>query len=70
MPNSRQTHKTTKCPWGTFTVLEDKLGYKIKKIMVKSGKRLESSKYFHRNEHLIVVSGTATVQAFQREDFS
>lgn len=56
------THKTTHRPWGTFTVLEDKLGYKIKKIMVKPGKRLSLQKHFHRNEHWIVVSGTATVQ--------
>jgi len=56
------THKTTHRPWGTFTVLEDKAGYKIKKIMVKPGKRLSLQKHFHRNEHWIVVSGTATVQ--------
>lgn len=56
------THKTTHRPWGTFTVLEDKLGYKIKKIMVKPGCRLSLQKHFHRNEHWIVVSGTATVQ--------
>lgn len=55
------THKTTHRPWGTFTVLEDSPGYKIKQIMVKPGKRLSLQKHFHRNEHWIVVSGTATV---------
>ncbi|WP_442764786.1 mannose-1-phosphate guanylyltransferase/mannose-6-phosphate isomerase [Sulfurospirillum cavolei] len=60
------THKTTHRPWGTFTVLEDKLGYKIKKIMVKAGKRLSLQKHFHRNEHWIVVSGTATVQVEEK----
>lgn len=60
------THKTTHRPWGTFTVLEDKLGYKIKKIMVKPGKRLSLQKHFHRNEHWIVVSGTATVRVEER----
>ena len=30
--------------------------------MFKSGKRLSLQKHFHRNEHWIVVSGTATVQ--------
>jgi mannose-1-phosphate guanylyltransferase len=55
------THKTTHRPWGTFTVLEDRPGYKIKQIMVKPGKRLSLQKHFHRNEHWIVVSGTATV---------
>lgn len=57
-----QTHNTVHRPWGTYTVLEDKAGYKIKKIMVKPGKRLSLQKHFHRNEHWIVVSGTATVQ--------
>ncbi len=60
------THKTTHRPWGTFTILEDKLGYKIKKIMVKPGKRLSLQKHFHRNEHWIVVSGTATVQVEEK----
>jgi len=56
------THNTVHRPWGTYTVLEDKAGYKIKKIMVKPGKRLSLQKHFHRNEHWIVVSGTATVR--------
>ena len=33
----------------------------IKRIVVKPGKRLSLQKHFHRNEHWIVVSGTATV---------
>ncbi len=55
-------HLTGYRPWGTYTVLEDTEGYKIKKIVVKPGKRLSLQKHFHRNEHWIVVSGTATVQ--------
>jgi mannose-1-phosphate guanylyltransferase len=42
-------------------VLEDSNGYKIKRIEVKPGKRLSLQKHFHRNEHWIVVSGTATI---------
>ena len=48
-------------PWGTYTVLEDRENYKIKRIVVKAGKRLSLQKHYHRNEHWIVVSGTATV---------
>lgn len=48
-------------PWGSYTVLEDTPGYKIKKIEVKPGKRLSLQKHLHRSEHWIVVSGTATV---------
>ncbi len=54
-------HLTGYRPWGTYTVLEDSPGYKIKRIVVKPGKRLSLQKHYHRNEHWIVVSGTATV---------
>jgi len=54
-------HLTAHRPWGTYTVLEGTPSYKIKRIVVKVGKRLSLQKHFHRNEHWIVVSGTATV---------
>lgn len=54
-------HLTGHRPWGTYTVLEEASGYKIKRIEVKPGCRLSLQKHFHRNEHWIVVSGTATV---------
>lgn len=55
------THTTGYRPWGSYTILEDSNGYKIKKIEVKPGKRLSLQKHFHRNEHWVVVSGCATV---------
>jgi mannose-1-phosphate guanylyltransferase len=54
-------HSTVHRPWGTYTVLENSERYKIKKIVVKPLKRLSLQKHFHRNEHWIVVSGTAKV---------
>ncbi len=54
-------HLTGYRPWGRYTVLEDTPGYKIKRIEVNPGKRLSLQKHYHRNEHWIVVSGTATV---------
>ncbi len=54
-------HRTAHRPWGTYTILEETPGYKIKRIVVKPGKRLSLQKHYHRNEHWIVVSGTATV---------
>ena len=56
-----QTHSIVHRPWGTYEVLIDERGYKIKRIVVKPGKRLSLQKHFHRNEHWIVLSGTATV---------
>ena len=55
------THLKTYRPWGYYTILENSKNYKIKRIVVKPGKRLSLQKHFHRNEHWIVVSGTATV---------
>ena len=55
-------HLTGHRPWGTYTVLEDSEGYKIKRIEVKPSKRLSLQKHFHRNEHWIVLSGTASVE--------
>ena len=54
-------HLTGHRPWGTYTVLEDSSGYKIKRIEVKPKKRLSLQRHKHRNEHWVVVSGTATV---------
>lgn len=54
-------HLTGHRPWGTYTVLTEQEGYKVKRIEVKPGKRLSLQKHYHRNEHWIVVSGTATV---------
>ena len=47
-------------PWGTYSVLDDNERYKIKRIVVKPGKRLSLQKHLHRSEHWVVVSGTAT----------
>jgi len=54
-------HKTMYRPWGSYTILEDVDGYKLKRIEVKPGKRLSLQRHWHRSEHWIVVSGTATV---------
>lgn len=54
-------HQTAHRPWGTYTVLESADKYKIKRIVVKPGKRLSLQKHLHRSEHWVVVSGTATV---------
>ncbi len=54
-------HVTAHRPWGTYTILDEANGYKVKRIIVKPGKRLSLQKHFHRSEHWIVVSGTATV---------
>ncbi len=48
-------------PWGYFVELGKGEGYKIKKILVKPGKRLSYQMHYHRSEHWVVVKGTAKV---------
>ncbi len=48
-------------PWGSFTVLDEGEGYKVKRIEVLSGKRLSYQKHARRAEHWMVVQGTAKV---------
>ncbi len=38
-------------------------------IKIKPGKRLSLQKHFHRNEHWIVVSGTATVTVGDKVEY-
>lgn len=54
-------------PWGSFTILEEGHGYKIKRIEVKPGHRLSLQMHHHRSEHWIVVSGTAKVICGEKE---
>lgn len=54
-------------PWGTYTVLDENNGYKIKRIEVNPGQRLSLQMHHHRSEHWIVVSGTAKVTCGEDE---
>lgn len=54
-------------PWGSYTVLEQGKGYKIKRIEVKPNHRLSLQLHHHRSEHWIVVSGTAKVVCGDQE---
>lgn len=62
-------HLTVHRPWGTYTVLEEGKQYKLKKIVVKPGKRLSLQKHFHRNEHWVVVDGVAHVVVGDEKKF-
>jgi mannose-6-phosphate isomerase len=48
-------------PWGSFHVLEEHAGFKVKRIVVTPGGRLSLQSHKHRSEHWTVVNGTATV---------
>ena len=48
-------------PWGTFHVLDEGPGYKVKRIEVLANKRLSYQKHAQRVEHWFVVGGIAKV---------
>jgi mannose-6-phosphate isomerase len=48
-------------PWGSFHVLDEQAGFKVKRIVVTPGGRLSLQSHKHRSEHWTVVNGTATV---------
>lgn len=54
-------------PWGTFTVLDEGEGFKVKRIEVYPGKRLSYQKHSQRAEHWVVVKGTAKVTLDDRD---
>ncbi len=59
--NVDNSPKFDRRPWGTFTVLDEADGFKVKRIEVLPGKRLSYQKHAQRAEHWFVVEGTARV---------
>lgn len=59
---------TMQRPWGTYTVLEERAHYKVKRLVVNPGFSLSLQHHFYRNEHWVVVQGTAHV-VNGREEF-
>ena len=66
-PEKLLRHNTVCRPWGTYTVLEEREGYKVKRIEVLPGQKLSLQKHKHRSEHWTVVQGKALVQIDEKE---
>src|SRR3546814_19191947 len=47
-------------PWGSWHVLDDGQGYKVKRINVHPGQRLSYQTHKHLSEHWVVIFGIAT----------
>jgi mannose-1-phosphate guanylyltransferase len=63
---SYKLHKTVSRPWGSYTVLEEGPGFKMKRIEVKPGGSLSLQLHHRRSEHWVVVHGTARVTCGDR----
>ncbi len=48
-------------PWGSYTILDEGVGYKVKRIEVKPGGCLSLQSHKHRSEHWTVVQGVAHI---------
>ena len=57
----RLEHLTVFRPWGSYTVLEEGPGYKVKRVTVNPGGRLSLQLHHQRSEHWVVINGTARV---------
>jgi mannose-6-phosphate isomerase-like protein (cupin superfamily) len=65
--DSARFHQTVHRPWGSFTVLEDAVDCKVKRLTVKPGGVLSLQLHHRRSEHWTVVAGTAKVRVVDRE---
>ena len=63
---AHKIHRTVVRPWGTYTVLEQGPGFKIKRIVVNAGAALSLQLHRRRSEHWVVISGQATVTNGER----
>ena len=60
-PALTEIHQTVYRPWGSYTVLEERANFKIKRLVVNPGAKLSMQMHKHRSEHWVVVSGIATI---------
>jgi mannose-1-phosphate guanylyltransferase/mannose-6-phosphate isomerase len=54
-------HRRIYRPWGYYQDVDIATRYRVKRIVVKAGRKLSLQKHFHRSEHWVVVQGTAEV---------
>jgi len=55
-------HRKVYRPWGYYDSIDHGDSFQVKRIVVNPGAQLSLQKHFHRAEHWIVVTGTATVR--------
>jgi len=60
-PTLTEIHQTVFRPWGSYSVLEEGVNFKIKRIVVNPCQKLSMQMHKHRAEHWVVVSGVATI---------
>lgn len=61
VPETIRQSKESHRPWGSFRVLAEGIGYKIKVLTVLQGERISLQRHQKRSEHWVVVSGLAEI---------
>ncbi len=64
---AHKIHRTVTRPWGSYTVLEQGPGFKLKRIVVNPGAALSLQMHHRRSEHWVVIAGTAQVVNGERK---
>ena len=65
--DAHKLHRTVSRPWGSYTVLEEGEGFKVKRIEINPGSKISLQRHQHRSEHWVVVSGKAKVTNGDKE---
>ncbi|MFA5197268.1 MAG: mannose-1-phosphate guanylyltransferase/mannose-6-phosphate isomerase [Patescibacteria group bacterium] len=60
-------HKTTKKPWGKYTILDEGEGFKVKFLHLSPGAKISLQKHKHRAEHWVVIKGLAKITIHDKE---
>jgi len=49
-------------PWGWFETLAEGAGYRVKRLLIRSGQRISLQRHSHRSEHWVVVAGSGVME--------
>jgi len=54
--------------WGWYRVLDDKIGYKVKELVIEPGKNLSMQRHFKRSEHWYILKGKCDIATIYNND--
>ena len=63
----RDSHRKVHRPWGSYEVLDEGLGFQVKRLVVEPNAALSLQKHRRRAEHWVVVRGAARVTVDDRQ---
>ncbi|TFG78521.1 MAG: mannose-1-phosphate guanylyltransferase/mannose-6-phosphate isomerase [Spirochaetales bacterium] len=61
-------HLTVRRPWGSYTILDEGPGFKVKRIVVTPGSKLSLQKHARRSERWVVAGGVPVITIDERRE--